>query len=92
MIFFKHLDIRGFLHRVVQSDLAKKSGFTIGEIKVGCDEYSWCSYYKNYCSHPTVKTFCKGTCGICRKYFIHIISCILILSPRSEYNLLTLRR
>jgi len=38
----------------------------IGEIKQGCDQYTWCSFYKEYCSnHHTIKTYCRGTCGTC---------------------------
>jgi len=58
----KPFDLRGFLRRVVESNMKKS---LIGEVKIGCDQYDWCSHYKNYCDHPTIKTYCKGTCNIC---------------------------
>lgn len=57
-------DLKGFLQNVIKSNL-NKNKYKIGQIKIGCDEYDWCSAYKSYCYHPTVKTYCKGTCGTC---------------------------
>lgn len=63
----KDFDIKGFLQRVVTSNLVSESEFKIGEINTGgCkDDYSWCNLYQNYCYHSTVKTFCKKTCNTC---------------------------
>lgn len=66
----KEFDLKGFLQRVIKTNLEDaQNPWKIGEVNTEkCrDEYDWCSYYKDHCSHPTVKTYCKKLCGSCPK-------------------------